>query len=80
MKVPSPPANRCQPALLLTGWESPIGALRLVSRAADGLQVDAVAGAAGDASHQAVGVQSVALGVSTRRRQAHHVVACAAAR
>lgn len=51
-----------------------------MSRAADGLQIDAVAGAAGDASHQAVGVQSVALGVSTRRRQAHHVVACATAR
>lgn len=51
-----------------------------MSCAADGLQVDAVAGAAGDASHQAVAVQSVALGVSTRRRQAHHVVACAATR
>lgn len=51
-----------------------------MSRAADGLQVDAVAGAAGDASHHAVGVHSVALGVSTRRRQAHHVVACATAR
>lgn len=48
--------------------------------AADGLQVDAVAGAAGDASHQAVGVQSVALGVTTRRRQAHHIVTCGTTR
>lgn len=49
-----------------------------MSRAADGFQVDAVGGAAGDASHQAVGVQSVALGVPARRGQARHVGACAA--
>lgn len=35
-----------------------------MSRGADGLQVDAVVGATGDASHQAVGVQGVALSVS----------------
>lgn len=40
-----------------------------MSCVADRLQVDAVVGAAGDASHQAVAVQSVALGVSPRRRQ-----------
>lgn len=49
-----------------------------MSCAADGFQVDAVGGAAGDASHQAVGVQSVALGVSARRGQARHVGVCAA--
>lgn len=36
-----------------------------MSCAADGLQVDTVAGAASDASHQAVGVQCVALGVTS---------------
>lgn len=50
-----------------------IFALRHVSRAADGLQVDAVVGAAGDASHQAVGVQGVALGMSARGHQAGDV-------
>lgn len=49
-----------------------------MSCAADGFQVDAVGGAAGDASHQAVGVQGVALGVSARRGQARHVGARAA--
>lgn len=51
-----------------------------MSRAADGFQVDAVVGAAGDASHQAVGVQSVALGMSARGRQCGDVGASAVAR
>lgn len=51
-----------------------------MSRAADGLQVDVVSGAAGDASHQAVGVQSVALGMSARRCQGGDEGARAAAR
>lgn len=51
-----------------------------MSCAADGFQVDAVVGAAGDASHQAVGVQSVALGMPTCGRQGGDVGACAAAR
>ena len=51
-----------------------------MSCAADGFQVNAVVGATGDASHQAVGVQSVALGVSSWRRQGGDVGASAAAR
>lgn len=64
----------------LTWWESVISALWLVSCAADGFQVDAVVGATRDASHQAVGVQGVALGMPTRGRQAGDVGACAATR
>lgn len=45
---------------VLTGREAMIFARWLVSCAADSFQVDAVVGATGDASHQAVGVQSVA--------------------
>lgn len=43
-----------------------IGALRHVSSAADGLHADGVVCSAGDASHQAVGVQGVAAGVAFR--------------
>lgn len=65
---------------VLTGWESMIFALWLVSCAADGLQVDAVVGATSDASHQAVVVQSVALSMSAWRCQRGDVGASAAAR
>lgn len=55
----------CRYGFLLTGWESAISAFWLVSCAADGFQVNAVVGATGDASHKAVGVQSVALCMPT---------------
>lgn len=57
-----------------------ISALRLVSRAADGFQVEAVVGATGDAAHQAVGVQGVALRVAARGRQGGDVGAGPGAR
>jgi hypothetical protein len=50
-----------------------------VPRAADGLHVHAVVGAAGEASHQAVRAHGVALGVAPRRGQGRHVGACAEA-
>ena len=50
-----------------------------MSCAADGLQVDAVVGATGDASHQAVGVQGVALGMSVRGHEGGDVGAGAPA-
>lgn len=46
----------CVCVFILTGWESSILALGPVSRAADGVQLDAVVGATGDAAHQAVSV------------------------
>lgn len=55
----------CVCVFVLTGWESVVRALRFLSRGTDGFQVHAVVGAAGDASHQAVGVQGVAFGFSS---------------
>lgn len=51
-----------------------------MSRAADGFQVDAVVGATGDASHEAVCVQSVAFGMSSRGRQGGYIGASSMAR
>lgn len=51
-----------------------------MSCGADGFQVDAVVGATGDASHQAVVVQGVALSKAARGRQGSDVGASAAAR
>lgn len=65
---------------LLTGWESAISALRRVSGAADGFYVDTVVGATGDAPHQAVGVQGVALCIPTWGRQGGNVGAGPSAR
>lgn len=58
---------------LLTGGKPSIMALGLVSRAADGIQLDAVVGATGDAPHQAVGVQGVTFGFPTRGHQGGYV-------
>lgn len=63
----------CCSLTMLTGGKTMVGALRLVARPADGFHRHGVVGATGDASHYALGFQSVALGITSRRCQRGNV-------